>query len=263
MRLTGVAVFFLLVVAYVSCQTCTYTDPNTDYEYDLSPLTSDNSDYIVDVPEGTDAQTDVGYKISLNICRSVLTNGCSAKGGSQCDACQQWPLDDPGALQYNAPLGTVGQTSFSQTVEPGTDGEGLTMKFAGFDSTMQINFICNTGAGKGSPAYESKPTGNSFLLKWKSKNACATNGKAIADSGSSSGGGLSGGSIMMIIILVVVVVYLTAGIAYQKLKNHAEGLDLIPNKDFWTSLPGLVKDGVMFIVNKIRGTSGNTYSSVK
>jgi len=37
----------------------------------------------------------------------------------------------------------------------------------------------------------------------------------------------------------------------------ATGVDIIPNVGFWTSLPGLVKDGFMFIINKIRGRGGS------
>ncbi|WAQ93512.1 hypothetical protein MAR_005983 [Mya arenaria] len=51
----------------------------------------------------------------------------------------------------------------------------------------------------------------------------------------------------------IALVYVIMGVTYGRLKNNARGTDLIPNKTFWTSLPGLAKDGVLFIVNKIRG----------
>lgn len=37
------------------------------------------------------------------------------------------------------------------------------------------------------------------------------------------------------------ILYLVGGVAYQKFKNHATGIDLIPNVHFWIALPGLVK----------------------
>jgi hypothetical protein len=40
-----------------------------------------------------------------------------------------------------------------------------------------------------------------------------------------------------------VFVYFAAGIAIKKFKFHAEGKELIPNVEFWASLPGLVKVG--------------------
>ena len=55
-----VVAFLALVVVQIYGQatiTCTYTDPSTKYQYDLTPLVSNNADYIVDVPTGTDAQT--------------------------------------------------------------------------------------------------------------------------------------------------------------------------------------------------------------
>jgi len=71
---------------------------------------------------------------------------------------------------------------------------------------------------------------------------------------------LSGGSILLILLLVVAVVYITAGLLWNKFKAQKNGVELVPNLDFWTSLPGLVKDGIMFPINKIRGRSG--YSQV-
>jgi len=54
--------------------------------------------------------------------------------------------------------------------------------------------------------------------------------------------------------------YFVVGILFLKFARNASGVEMIPQHDFWFSLPGLVKDGVMFIVNKIRG--GNTYQTI-
>ena len=40
---------------------------------------------------------------------------------------------------------------------------------------------------------------------------------------------------------VVLILYFVAGILFMKYKKEASGKDLIPNREFWTSLPGLVK----------------------
>jgi len=58
------------------------------------------------------------------------------------------------------------------------------------------------------------------------------------------------------------VVYLVAGVLFNKFKRGLTGVELVPNVTFWSSIPGLVKDGVMFIVNKIRGLRGGGYQSV-
>ena len=40
---------------------------------------------------------------------------------------------------------------------------------------------------------------------------------------------------------VVLVVYLVAGILFMKYRRGATGKEVIPNVEFWSSLPGLIK----------------------
>mmetsp|Transcript_12408 Transcript_12408/g.16609 ORF Transcript_12408/g.16609 Transcript_12408/m.16609 type:complete len:262 (+) Transcript_12408:150-935(+) len=70
--------------------------------------------------------------------------------------------------------------------------------------------------------------------------------------------GLSGGSIFLIIFFVSLFVYFAAGIGYNAYKGN-EGLELIPNLEFWKDLPFLVKDGIMFCVGLC---TGKGYDSV-
>nr|XP_039260122.1 cln5-like protein 1 [Styela clava] len=76
------------------------------------------------------------------------------------------------------------------------------------------------------------------------------------------GGGLSGGSIFLIIFFVVLFIYFIGGIIFRKITTDAAGSELIPNKEFWSSLPGLIKDGVMFLVYKCKGESGRDYDNI-
>jgi len=92
-----------------------------------------------------------------------------------------------------------------------------------------------------------------YNFKWVSATACPTNKKLPTTIA-----GLSGGSILMIIVLCLVIVYFVGGIVFMKFVRKAEGKDVIPNHEFWADLPGLVKDGVMLIVNKARGRSGES-----
>ncbi|BFY97561.1 hypothetical protein BsWGS_00601 [Bradybaena similaris] len=73
--------------------------------------------------------------------------------------------------------------------------------------------------------------------------------------------GLSAGSVMVIIFFVVIVVYFVGGGLFQKFVKKAEGTEIIPNVSFWTALPSLAKDGVMFLVRGCK--SGGSYSNVK
>ena len=44
----------------------------------------------------------------------------------------------------------------------------------------------------------------------------------------------------------------------------ATGLDMIPNRELWTNMPGLIKDGVSFTFNKITGrtSTASTYEKI-
>ncbi|XP_053373167.1 cation-dependent mannose-6-phosphate receptor-like [Mercenaria mercenaria] len=57
---------------------------------------------------------------------------------------------------------------------------------------------------------------------------------------------ISTGSVLLIIFFVFLAIYFIAGILFLKSARGATGTELIPNYDFWTSLPGYIKDGVMF-----------------
>lgn len=52
--------------------------------------------------------------------------------------------------------------------------------------------------------------------------------------------GLSTGSVLMIILLVAFLTYLTIGIVVNLFVLGARGAEVIPNIQFWRSLPGLV-----------------------
>ncbi|XP_035688273.1 cation-dependent mannose-6-phosphate receptor-like [Branchiostoma floridae] len=66
------------------------------------------------------------------------------------------------------------------------------------------------------------------------------------------GVGISGGTIVLIIAVSVVVVYFVGGMIIMKFVKKAEGLAVIPNSGFWSSLPGYIKEGVLFIVSPCR-----------
>jgi len=83
-----------------------------------------------------------------------------------------------------------------------------------------------------------------YNFKWVSQYACPTN---------HAGNQVSGGFIFLLVVLFCMIAYIVGGIIFNKFKRQAHGLELIPNVEFWTSLPGLIKDGVMFIVNSVRG----------
>ena len=64
-----------------------------------------------------------------------------------------------------------------------------------------------------------------------------------------SSSGLSVGTIFLIIILALVVLYFVIGIPICYFVLHKRGVEIIPFVSFWKELPGLVKDGFLFIIS--------------
>jgi len=122
-------------------------------------------------------------------------------------------------------------------------------------SERKLSLLCKCGKST-SLTYLRQSSDLTYYFSLTAK-ACCTDG-----SGGGGGGGLSFGSILLIIGFTLAIVYAIAGVMFQKFVRKSEGKDLIPNAEFWTSLPGLTKDGVMFGVSKIRGSKGSNYDSI-
>ena len=42
-------------------------------------------------------------------------------------------------------------------------------------------------------------------------------------------------------VLVVALVYVVAGSVFLRVRRQASGKDMVPNVEFWSSIPGLIK----------------------
>jgi len=228
-----IAIFVLESDAQPSC---TYKDEKGN-TYDLSALKNDKEDYHI----AKNSSPIVKWDIYLNMCRALVQNIC-APGTA---GCQQW--DPSKGVTGRASMGSYASSSFQAPTKTGDKGYGLTIQYKGGDGNRQfeIDLVCDYKAGIGSPVFTGESPQLHYNFLWASVHACPVGGK------SGGKGGLSGGSILLIILLVVAVVYLVAGVLFNKFKRQASGIELIPNVGFWTSLPGLVKDGVMFLVHKV------------
>ncbi|XP_069122028.1 uncharacterized protein [Argopecten irradians] len=60
---------------------------------------------------------------------------------------------------------------------------------------------------------------------------------------------VSPGTILCVVFVCLVSTYLVVGVLYRKAVHGATGVQLLPNLSFWTSLPGLIKDGYLFFVS--------------
>jgi hypothetical protein len=241
-RIAQWAVYFILVVALFvleshSQPTCTYTDSKGD-TYDLSALTNNEKDYHI----AKNSAPNVKWDIYLNMCRALVGTVCAAGSAG----CQQW--DPSKGVGGRASMGAYAGSTFAPPAKVGDKGYGLTIQYINGDGNRQfeIDLTCDYKAGVGSPVFTEEKPQLHYNFQWASVHACPK-----GSGGGKGGGGLSGGSIFLILLLVLAVVYLVAGILFNKFKRQATGVELIPNVGFWTSLPGLVKDGALFIVHKI------------
>jgi len=87
--------------------------------------------------------------------------------------------------------------------------------------------------------------------------------KGGGDDSSSSSSGMSGGTIFIIIVIVAAGVYVIVGCTYNRVKG-AGWRESCPNYEFWSDLPGLMKDGFLFTKAKLtgKGGSGDGYDKI-
>jgi hypothetical protein len=92
-----------------------------------------------------------------------------------------------------------------------------------------------------------------YTLQLSSKCCCPGACPSEPSGGGGGGhGGLSVGSILLIVFFCLLFVYVVGGFIFLKFVRKAEGIEAIPNYSFWGMLPGLIKDGIVFAVNKCR-----------
>ncbi|KAL3831676.1 hypothetical protein ACJMK2_023399 [Sinanodonta woodiana] len=70
-------------------------------------------------------------------------------------------------------------------------------------------------------------------------NSCKMTGSVI---------GISAGTVLCIIFFSLLLAYLIGGMVFMRFCKNARGLEIVPNVTLWKSIPGLIKDGVMFSV---------------
>lgn len=80
-----------------------------------------------------------------------------------------------------------------------------------------------------------------------------------------AGGGSNGfdyGWVFVIILLCGLFLYFVVGMIVLKFAMHKEGREIVPQVDFWTSLPGLVLDGMKYAFCCVPCRGGGGYSEV-
>jgi len=221
--------------------------------YDLTQFTNATGDW--SWVQADPAKPASVFKFNINICQPIFDSQCDATNGPGFACCQRWGGQAVN-WKYSAGLGKTSTMTLDQAGIP-AGSKGVTAHFTGGGGgrSYEIDFVCSTTAGTGFPTYDGEIPAASlhYQFTWTSALACPGGNK-----------GLSAGSIILIVLLCLVVVYIVAGVLVNRFLRHQQGLDLIPQKEFWFGLPFLVKDGFMFIINKVRGRgAGTTYQTVK
>jgi len=232
---------FLLIAVYRAtfAQSCTWVDTD-GAKYDLSPLKK-STDYQIKESTGT-------YIYYLNVCQPIVYTLC----GQDCANCQTY------GSSTTASLGKASTMILGPGKIKGKDGYGITASYLNGLSgrNFEIDFVCEPTAGVGEPTFTIEDPKLHYKFQWNTKYGCPVNEKIAGV------GGLSGGSIILITLLVVTVVYFVGGVLLLKFWKKKEGTEVVPNVEFWISIPGLVRDGGVFIVQKIRGGKSSNYQGI-
>jgi len=194
---------------------------------------------------------------------------CSALQNEQCvtntdatpAACQKDTRKIP---QYHD-CGSTSQVQWSQR-SAGAD-QGFKIQFSGGQDgrMLDVEFICdkNGGTGQLQAATPTEQPEHFYHLSWTTKYACPGGGDGDGKKGDGDDGpAISGGWIFIIILFSLLIIYFIAGVAYNKFRKDAHGVELIPNHEFWFALPGLVIAGNVYVYRKLRGLCGARYEEM-
>jgi len=231
----------LLLVSHLRRMLAACSFQNGDWQWNLSPLTRspDEADWML--------TTDL-YNYNINVCANTATN-------------MNCRVSNPAYYFIWAGTciitGSLDRMSWA-LLNPSAPTQGVALKYIseepcqGAFREIIVNFICKEGT-IGGPTQLSTPTGCLSVMDFETMYGCPK--KASSGLGA---GGLSIGSILLIILLCLSVVYLGAGLWYNiQYKHERFGVDALPHKEFWSAIPGLVKDGAVFSFQKAKGIYEN------
>ncbi|XP_052246550.1 cation-dependent mannose-6-phosphate receptor-like [Dreissena polymorpha] len=218
----------LCVSKIVTSQTCQKSSACSckegEFTFDLSPLNTKNPRFSVNA---TSAGT--SYMYTFQPCTPLAECGAATTAA----ACQT--AQTAGSVSYN--LGTSNSANFNGSIIANT----LELQFTeGLEGRRTfIKMVCKKD-GDPELKYEDESPSKNYKFILLSSYACQPSPTP------SPGRGLSPGSVLVILFFVFLFVYFVAGMLFMKFGRGAVGTEVIPNYGFWSSLPGLIKEGVAF-----------------
>ncbi|KAK7488281.1 hypothetical protein BaRGS_00020440 [Batillaria attramentaria] len=201
---------------------------------DLSALgNNDGSAKYLDQPDA-----DGSWQFSYNPCHSFTEGTCSDVAACQVstDASQFYSIGTQDSAQFKKDSDGNVMIEYSATDQ-------------GTQRTTQVSLVCDKS---------SDDTLKAMTLT--SKHCCPSGGKPGPGPTVTTSLELSIGTILCMAFVGLLIVYIGVGIAIQKGVRKAQGKEVIPNYSLWSSVPGLVKDGVKFTVTCGKGSP--SYSKI-
>ncbi|KAK7109053.1 uncharacterized protein [Littorina saxatilis] len=211
---------------------------------DLSPLKGS--------PKFQDKKDAKGaYLFSYNPC----TPFDEGKGCKKVSACQI-SLDK----KTQFPTGTQDSASFSDN---GNNNIAITYTATSGDATLRTTIVtlkCDKSGGEDKLDVDGETSPATYTMTLTSSHCCPKSGPSPPSGGGGGSGTLSIGSVMLIVVLALLVVYVAAGVGIQKGVRKASGKETFPNYTFWSSLPGFIKDGMIFTCSRCK--RGSSYDQI-
>lgn len=214
---------------------CSY---GTDQVVDLTPVAATG---------GSPAFQDVYDQSYINMFSYNPCNAFTEESCSNVAACQKTPSFS------TYPLGTQDSASFVN--DPFSNDLNVVYSQTGPDGvlrTMQVTLAC-IQSGPDSFSGPGEGISGTYAMTLSSVHCCPRKGPPPSGGGD-SGGSISVGTVLVIIFLVVVFVYLVGGVLFSIFVQKKSGKQAIPNVGVWTAIPGLVKDGTLFVLRRGKTT---------
>eukprot|EP00461_Guttulinopsis_vulgaris_P000018 UN00018 len=196
------------------------------------------------------------YQYTMTFCATSSEAKCAADKGSIC----QYDQTQPASERYTAALASFTNTPAPEAtyIQPGNKNSGVSIRFKNggichlpggvqIDRQVDLRIKCPT-SGSDSKITISETSTCVYEIDMFHKSACA---------GASDDEGMSGGAIFLLIIFITLAIYFAAGFAICMFRFGKRGIDAVPHKDFWCSLPGWYVAGIKFTIGKIKNAAGS------
>ncbi|XP_065342100.1 uncharacterized protein LOC135940908 [Cloeon dipterum] len=179
-----------------------------------------------------------GDTVIFNPCPSsqALNNSCP-QNAAICKVSSDGNTTHILGFHENATISTVGANTLVQYSYTDDDNSS---------KSTSVKLICAYN-GEATTLTEDPTVPGGLILT--SKEVCSTD---VPDEANEDE--LSSGATFLFIFFSLFAAYFFGGMAILKYIKGAQGVEMIPNHEFWTSLPSLVKDGFYFAMSGCRGS---------